>query len=426
MKLILLSAVVSLIAICANAQTRNLDYFIAEAQINSPLINKSKNNNKIIQLDIKQIKIILTKPQINVEANLLFAPIISHDNGNQLQLISAGAANYTGYDLSYSDGGQYQARVTVTQPLLMRERQKVYSQKADVATQLNENNIKLTQHELELLVSHQYLLCLKAKKQSDISIALIEQLRSQVNTMKKLVKNAIYKQTDLLSMQIELENCEIELQNYNARYKNNLLDLNLLCGINDTTLVEIEDVNYILKPNTVFQSQFLTSYKLDSLNLVAELSVFDQKYKPQVSLFANAGMNAIYTPAFNRFGFAAGVNFSWNIFDGNQKKIVHDKAFINMQMLDFDKQYFVRQYNINKNKYLTEIELVNNQLKIVKKQIEEYRELVDLYAFQLSQAQVSAMDYKNLVRDISVKKQELLLLKMQSQALIISYNYWNY
>jgi outer membrane protein TolC len=227
-------------------------------------------------------------------------------------------------------------------------------------------------------------------------------------------------------MQIELENYRIEYQDFIAQYQNNLADLNLLCGINDTTLVEIEEVNYTLKPDTVLQSQFLAGYKLDSLNLEAELFVFDQKYKPQVSLFANAGMNAIYVPSFNRFGFAAGVNFSWNIFDGNQKKIVHDKSFISMQTLEFEKQYFVRQHNINKNKYLIQIESVNSRLEIVTRQLEKYRELLELYAFQLSQAQVSVMDYKNLVRDISAKKQESLLLEMQNQALINSYNYWNF
>lgn len=422
----ILSGLILLAAIFAQGQTRNLDYYIAQAKQNSPLIHKNKNDNKIIELDVQQVKSMLSKPQINVEAGVLFAPIISHDNGNKFEFVSEGANSYTGYDLAVSDGGQYNAVVSVTQPLLMGERQKAYSQKADVTTRLNENNIKLTEHELELLVSHQYLLCLKVKKQSDISAGLIAKLKGQIETMKKLVENAIYKQTDLLLMQIELENYEIEYAGFLTQYRNNLADLNLLSGIEDTSFVEIEEVNYVLKPDTVLQSQFLEGYKLDSLNIEAELSIFDQKYKPQLSLFANAGMNAVYLPAFNRLGFAAGVNFSWNIFDGNQKKIVHDKSFIRMQTLDFEKQYFIRKHNINKNKYLTQIESVNKQLTIVNRQLEEYQRLLELYAFELSQAQVSVMDYKNLVRDISAKKQESLLLKMQSQALINSYNYWNY
>jgi hypothetical protein len=36
------------------------------------------------------------------------------------------------------------------------------------------------------------------------------------------------------------------------------------------------------------------------------------------------------------------------------------------------------------------------------------------------------MDLKNVVRDISAKKQEELNLKIQQQLLINSYNYWNF
>jgi hypothetical protein len=52
---------------------------------------------------------------------------------------------------------------------------------------------------------------------------------------------------------------------------------------------------------------------VDSLNITADQSISDLKYKPQVNLFANAGLNAIYLPAFNRFGLSTGITFSWNI-----------------------------------------------------------------------------------------------------------------
>ena len=190
-----------------SAQTYDINYYFEQAKTNSPLINKSKNNNQLIQLDIKQIKSILSKPQIDVEANLLFSPIISQDNGNQFQFVSDGnTTNYTGYDLAYTDGGQYQAFISLKQPLLMGSRYKAYSQKADISAQLNENNINLTNHEIEQLVSYQYLLCLRAKKQGEIVASLIIKIDSQIVIMQKLVDNAIYKQTDLMLIKIEAEN----------------------------------------------------------------------------------------------------------------------------------------------------------------------------------------------------------------------------
>ena len=427
MKIIFVNIFILFFISLANAQTRDLNYYFEQAKTHSPLINKSKNDSKLIQLDMQIVKTILSKPTVNVEGNILFAPIISHDNNNnQFQWISDGANSYTGYDLGYSDGGQYQAYVSVKQPLFMGGVYKSYSQQADIQTQLNENNIILTEHELEQLVSRQYILCLLAKQQSDISKSLLDKLNLQLQTMQKLVENAIYKQTDLLILQIETDNYKIEYERYTNDYSRNLSDLNLLCGINDTNIVSIENVDFELRPDTINSSVFLKKFELDSLNIQAKQKIFEQKYKPQLSLFANAGMNAIYTPSFNRFGFATGINFSWNIFDGNQKKIQHDKSLIEMQTLEFEKQNFTNQYNINKAKYLSQIVAIEKQISIVQNQLTDYKKLYDLYSLELSQAQVSIMDFKNLIRDISAKKQEALRLKMQKQALIISYNYWNF
>ena len=427
MKIVLINIfIISFIGL-ANAQTRDLNYYFEQAKSNSPLINKTQNSNKLIQLDMQIVKNILSKPTVNIEGNILFAPIISHDNNsNQFQWVSEGANSYTGYDLASSDGGQYQAYVSVKQPLFLGGVYKSYSKQADIQNQLNENKIVLTEHKLEQLVSHQYILCLLAKKQSDISKSLLDKLNAQLQTMQKLVENAIYKQTDLLIMQIEAENYSIEYEKYSAQYLNNLSDLNLLCGIKDTNMVSLKDVTIDLNQSKVNSSQFLKKYELDSLNIQANQNIFEQKYKPQLSLFANTGLNAIYTPSINRFGFATGLNFSWNIFDGNQKKIQYDKSLIEMKSLEFEKQNFSNQYNINKQKYLSQILAIDKQISIVQNQLLEYKKLYDLYSYELSQAQVSIMDFKNLVRDISAKKQEALRLKMQKQSFINSYNYWNF
>ena len=427
MKIVFVNIFILFFISLANAQTRDLNYYFEQAKNNSPLINKMQNSNKLIQLDMQIVKNILSKPTVNIEGNILFAPIISHDNNtNKFQWVSDGANSYTGYDLSYGDGGQYQAFISAKQPLFMGGVYKSYSKQADIQSQLNDNNIVLTEHKIEQLVSQQYLLCLLAEKQREISKSLLDNLNTQLQTMQKLVENAIYKKTDLMIMQIEAKNYLIEYENYTAQYRNNLLDLNFLCGISDTNMVSLEDVNFELTDEPINSSQFLQKYDLDSLNIIAKQQVFEQSYKPQLSLFANTGMNAIYTPSINRFGFATGINFSWNIFDGNQKKIHHDKSLIEMQTVEFEKQNFINQHNINKEKYLSQIIAIEKQISIVQSQLIDYKNLYDLYSLELSHGQVSIMDFKNLVSDMSAKKQEYLRLKMQKQILINSYNYWNF
>jgi len=409
------------------AQTRDLDYYLTQAKTNSPLINKSRNDNKIIELDMRQIKSILSKPMINVDASVLFAPIISHNKGsNKFEWISEGATDYTGYDLAFSDGGQYQAYISVNQPIFTKSIYNSYSNKAELSRKINENNITLTYHELERLVSYQYLICLKLKKQNKISLDLVIELKRQLQILEHLVKNAIYKQTDLLLLQIELQNFELEYKTQLFAYRNNIADLNLICGINDTTTVEIQNVNFELKLDTLSVSHFLSTFKLDSLNIEAEQLLYEQKYKPRINLFANAGMAAIYLPDFNRFGFSTGISFSWNIFDGHQRKIEQEKSMVKSQTIAFKKQNFINKYELNKNKFLNQISSINQQIAIIETQLKQYNKLMDLYKLELAQSQISIMDFKIVIKDIAAKKQELVQLKMEKQLLINSYNYWNY
>jgi len=409
------------------AQKRSLDFYIEKAKAFSPLINQAQNENRIAGLDLEQMKSILLKPEINIEASVLFAPIISHDNNKyKFEPVSEGATRYTGYDLAVTDGGQYQSVVSIRQPLFNGSNLKTYSDKANIARQLNDNRVLLTSHELERVVSHQYILCLKSKGMMDNSLSVLKELEQQLMIMQKLVDNAIYKNSDLLLMQIEFENYKLAYESLSSDFKNNLFDLNLLCGINDTAFVDLQDIDFHLKDNDALQSRFLDSYLLDSLNINSEQNINDLKYQPNVDLFANAGMNAVYLPAINRFGFSTGFTLSWNIFDGNLQKLQKQKSEFNMLTLNFEKQNFITQKEINKNNILNQVSSIENRILLIEDQIGKYDQLLKIYFSQLTQGEISVIDLMNIVKDMSAKKQDKLNLDMERQALIVSYNYWNF
>ena len=409
------------------AQKRNLDFYINQAKASSPLINQAQNDNKIVGLDLEQIRSILTKPEINVEASALFAPIISHDNNsNRFELVSNGANSYTGYDMALTDGGQYQSVVSLRQPLFKGSSFRASSGRADISHQINENRITLNAHELENVISHQYLLCLKAKRTAEMNKQLLLELDDQIKLMQKLVENAIYKQSDLMLLQIEYDNFKLNYESAHSDFRSNLYDLNLLSGIKDTVTVDLQEINPQIKNRSGTDSEFVNSYRLDSLNISAEQNISNLKYKPQVNFFANAGMNAIYLPAFNRFGFSTGLSFSWNIFDGHQQKLLSQKTEINQQTLDFEKQHFITQQEINENAILKQIGLVEKRKVLTGSQLNQYDKLLKVYRAKLAQGEISVIDYKTILRDLAAKKQERALLDLEEQALIISYNYWNY
>jgi hypothetical protein len=423
----ILSIIIFLLAIHLMAQQRDLNYFIEQAKTNSPLINKTRNDNKLVSLDLKQMNSVLMKPEINVLSGVTFAPIISHDNNvNKFELVSAGATSYNGYDLALTDGGQYQAVVSVRQPLLAGSKYRTYEGKAGISGQINDNNIALTIHELEQVVGYQYILCLKSLKQAEISLSLLNALEAQLKILKTLVENAVYKQSDLILLQIEVQDLNSEYRSFNAEYITNLYDLNLICGIRDTARVILQDMEVILKPENAGRSNFLTAYRLDSLNILADQSLFELKYKPQLDLFADAGLFAAYIPYLTRFGFSTGLTFSWNIFDGNQRNIQRERSAISIQNLEFEKQNLMTQNFVSRNRIINQIRDVNNKILLREDQTIQYRKLYDTYTRELAIGEISVMDFKNLLKDITTKKQEILMLKMERQLLVNSYNYLNY
>ncbi len=409
------------------AQERNLDFYFDKAKVFSPLINQAQNANKIVGLDMEQIKSILSKPEINVDASVLFAPIISHDNNsNRLELVSNGANSYTGYDMAVTDGGQYQSMVSLRQPLFTGSSFRAYSGKTDILRQVNENRISLTSHELQQIISHQYLLCIRAKRTAETNRQLLAELSGQVKLMQKLVENAIYKQSDLMQLKIEYDNFKLNDERARSDFRSNLYDLNLLCGIKDTSMVDLREIDPQIKIKPAYTSGFLNSYRLDSLNISAEQNISGLKYKPQINFFANAGMNAVYLPTLNRLGLSAGLTLKWNIFDGQQRKLSRQKTAINLQTLNFEKQHFITQQEINKNALLNQIASLDKRKTMANSQLEQYEQLLKVYRAQLAQGEISVIDFKTMLRDLAYKRQECALLDLEKQALIISYNYWNY
>jgi hypothetical protein len=69
---------------------------------------------------------------------------------------------------------------------------------------------------------------------------------------------------------------------------------------------------------------------------------------------------------------------------------------------------------------------LSEKTALIGDQLKQYDILFTAYQNELKQGLISVMDFKNLLKDITAKKQDYLLLGMEKQLLINSYNYWNY
>lgn len=410
-----------------NAQNSALDNYIFKAVQNSPLINENNNLSKVNQLEIQRIKANYTKPQIELSANYLFAPIISTDNNKTtFEPNSSGASNYYGYDLGASNGGEYQALLNFNQALFGGEKFKIAAEQINVESQINENNNKLTQHDIEKIVTDQYILCLQDSKQIHDAEITLNLLTEQQTILKKLVENSIYKQSDLVLLNIEYQNYFSQLTTFKSNYHSDLLELNTICGIDDTTLVQLQSIELILK-NKVSNSLFLESYRLDSLNLAAQQNVFELQYKPQLNLYANTGLFAFTIPDIpQRFGLSAGLSLNWTIFDGKQKKINQQKTMLLEQNISFQKRYYENQNKVRIEKIKYEIKSIETQLESIDNQLINYNILLESYKKELSAGQISIIDFLTILKNKSSLTGDYHLLFSQKQLLINAYNYWNW
>lgn len=410
----------------AHAQN-NLRYYIKQAQIISPIINENKNLAKVNQLESGRLRAFYTKPQVGITANYLLSPIVSTDN-NQTKIIlnPDKVKNYHGYDLSYSNGGQYQVMLNVSQPLFNGQRYKTASDLLNVFSQINQNNAKINAHDIVKIVTDQYILCLQDNKQIIYAEAMVSLLADQKFILQKLVENSIYKKSDLTLLIIEQQNFLAQLTTFKASYRRDLMDLNILCGISDTVVVELQPGKLVIN-STVSNSKFLEKYRLDSLNLVSQQKIFELKYKPQINLFANTGLNAVYAPTIpNRFGISAGVSFIYNLWDGNQKNISRNKTTIKEQSVLFYIENFNTQNTIRKTKIITELQSYTERISIAERQLQEYKLLLNSYKKEMVSGQLSIINYLTVLKNAAIAQRDYTLLFTNQQSLINAYNYWNW
>ena len=416
-----------LLANAASAQT-SLEAFIQQAKQNSPLLQDNQNQSRANLLEAERLKALYNKPQVGITATYQFAPIVSYDN-NKARFepnTDGNANNYYGYDIAASNGGIYQAFLNVNKPVFNNGRATIFSGLAAVASQINDNNFRLAGHDLEKFVTDQYILCLQDQTQILVSQEVTQLLEEQKNIVLRLVQGGVLKQSDLTLLNIEYQTQQSLILTFRAIYRRDLADLRILSGNTDTTYITLPDLALTLRENTT-ASAYLNRYRLDSLNLTKAQQIFELKYKPLFSVFANTGLNAVYAPTIpQRFGLSGGINLTWNLLDGNQKKITQRKTAYLLQSVQAYRDNFVLQNNLRKNRLLTELQSLESRAAVQKRQIKDYQALLESYKKEVIQGQLSVINYISVLKNVTTVRRDVLLLEANRLLLINTYNYWNW
>ncbi len=390
---------------------------------NSPVIKDFGNLYLINSLQKKLDYAQNSAFQVYLSSNLLFSPYFN--NGGVLFTPNPGP-NAIGYDAAVTNGGLYSAQINFEKNIFNGGLLNALNEQRLVEGNSYENKTKEEKHSLEKQVTDQYLNTLQYLQLYNLSKSVESNLNNQLKITGSLVERGYAKASDYLQLKIEIKTQSIEMDQTWQNYKSGLAQLYSLCGIKDTQTVMIDTANLVLvKPEGY--SNFLTQYRLDSLNAAAQQNVFETKYLPQVNLFFNAGLNAVELNGIDRkFGMSAGINFSLPILDGNQRSITRQQTQLSEETLSDYKNYLAGNILSQRNDAENRIESLKKNISDLKEQLVDYKKLIDLSQSQLQSGTLSMLEYLTLLRNYIDMQKNKITTEINYQLEISNYNYWNW
>ncbi len=425
MKNLFIAILIILNSFSLSAQNRDISYYQSVAKTNSPEIKENVNLQKfnLFQNDI--IKAQNQKPHVNFTADYLFAPFFLN-NGKFMSIAANPDSKSFGYDAAITDGGLYAAQVGVTKSLFNKKTINALLEQNRFENQSLQIGQTQLQHDLAKNVNDAYIAVYSAQQQKDYLQGSISVLQERLGILESLVKKDLMKQSDYLQLEIEINGKRFELKQQHNALLGAISQLNSLCGITDTSIYRFSAPVFIksIPVETFFMEG---KYTNDSLSVLAQQAIQNTKYRPQLEVFGNTGLNSTQTSTMvHNIGVSAGFHFSFPIYDGHQKRITESQNRILLENTRNYRNAYV--YRIQNELALIDrqINAEKESLAILESQLSRMQTLINTYESKLALGQISVMEYVVALQDYSQAIQSKLQIESNTWLLINQYNYLNW
>jgi outer membrane protein TolC len=413
------------IAYSSHAQETSLDYFLGKAKQNNDSLYSSESLQKIGQLQEQMINAQNRAPQVDAFANLIFAPYFDN-NGKVIDISTNPSPNAFGYDAGISNGGLYATQLKVTQQLF----NGTITNNLLFQNQVQNDGFALTYeevyHNLKYNITRLYVTAYGFQLQEQLNQNLLVDLEKRLKIIGILVKNGILLQSDYLLVQVNLDQTKIQLQQVRNNLSESIRQLYSFSAapIDQNTILSLPSLAIMAKKQGFF---FEKRFVNDSLQVEANRTVFNNKYKPKVSAFVDGGLNAVQIPnIYRKIGASAGLQFNLPIYDGHQRKINAQQSAIRKEILlnSLKNNETVKLNNLQS--LLDQITAQVENLNLMDQQLKKLDLLMQLYKEKLVKGQVSVIDYLNVIQNY--KMQENARIQMQTNLWLLQnqYNYINW
>ncbi|SDE33253.1 Outer membrane protein TolC [Pricia antarctica] len=425
MKFIVLWILVFFTAASLHAQEADLDYFLKTAQKTDDSLYNTVNLQKIGQL---QQQIILAQnkaPQIDALANVVVSPYFNN-NGKAVDITTNPSPDAFGYDVGISNGGLYAAQIKVTQQLFNQAVVDNLQFQQRIKNEALALTYEAVYHNLKNNITRVYVTAYGYQLQLALNESLIAELENRLKVIEVLVKNGILLQSDYLLLRVTIDQNKINGEQVRNTLRESLRQLYAICAVPLVQNVALTYPGLVIMPEKkqfFYQKRFAN----DSLQLEADRKVFDNKYKPKISAYADGGLNAVQIPGIaHRIGASAGLQLTLPIYDGHQKQINAEQSMLQQENLQNSLKN-KRQVKQNDLLSLTErIAAQNENLNLMEQQLKRQQIVQQLYKAKLVQGQVSVIDYLTVIQNY--RMMENARIQMQSNLWLLQnqYNYLNW
>lgn len=407
------------------AQETSLAYFVSKAKEHTPTLFENDNLQKIGEI---QNSIIIAQNkafQVNATSEVLVAPYFDN-NGRFIDVTATPSPRAYGYDVGITNGGLYSAQLNVTKNL--------FNQRM-VDNLLFQNKIKNStlalssediEHSLVKNITDAYIMAYQLQLQADFTQDILKDLENRLRVVDLLVKRAVLMESDYLLLQSDIESKQLELQQVRNNLKTAIEQLYLSSGIPATK------IDSLLRPELAMKGVtsnhfYHRKFENDSLQVKADQKVFENQYKPQLSLYGNTGLNAVeLTNIDRRVGLSAGLRLTVPIYDGKQRKYNAQQSRFKEESVEFYRENAQIQLDNNLKSLERQLVALDNNMQLMEKQLGKQKIITEIYKGKLVQGQVSIVDYLNVLQTYKQNVQTKLQMQTNRWLLQSQYNFINW
>lgn len=214
-----LTCSIVLITCFGYGQNNTLDYFIQQAQENSPLIKEYNNQILSFRLDSLILRASF-KTQVNFISSNSYSPVIKG----------------FGYDGAITNGANISATVQANRSFVTRNNANAQIAAIGLQGRSLSDTIRITQQDLRRAVTEQYITAYGDLVAMDFNAEIYNILKSEEVALKKLTQASVYKQTDYLAFYTTMQQQQFVYLQSQIQYNTDYLTLNFLIGNVDTAV----------------------------------------------------------------------------------------------------------------------------------------------------------------------------------------------